>query len=122
MTLSAAHRRTAPSPVIDIGCNLADKQFSSDVSEALARASEANVSHIVLTGTSILSTRNALRLIQKQRAHGSTSVNLTCTAGIHPHAAKDIAKHANWRAQLRDIVKQNAETVKAIGECGLDCA
>lgn len=132
MTLASAHQIRAPGPIIDIGCNLADKQFTHDVDVVLERASQANVSHIVLTGTSLPSTRNAIKLIQARQAAEKeknqpdqqrlqAAVDLTCTAGIHPHSAKDILRFKDWKQQIRQLVEEHPTLIRAIGECGLDC-
>lgn len=70
----------------------------------------AGVQKIMVTGTSVKSSKEALRLT---RIFPGT---LYSTAGIHPHDAKSYTDET-WD-DLR-AVAQNPECV-AIGECGLD--
>lgn len=103
-----------PAPeLVDIGANLTNKAFASDLPGVLARASSAGVSRIIVTGTSVDASRRALDMA---RAQGIGSVALTSTAGIHPHHAKDASASA-----LREIeaLLHQKEVVFA-GECGLD--
>ncbi len=96
--------------MIDIGANLTNQSFRNDVGAVLARASQAGVTHVVVTGTSVDSSRDARTLVQ---AHPST---LTSTAGVHPHDAKTF-DDATLDA-LRELAASPG--VVAIGECGLD--
>ena len=68
--------------IVDIGANLTNKKFSRDLDQVIQRAREAGVTKIMVTGTSIHSTKEALRLT---RLYPGT---LYSTAGIHPHDAK----------------------------------
>jgi len=92
----------------DIGANLANKAFRSDVAGVVARARAAGVEQIVVTGTSIPGSEAALAVA---RDHG-----LLSTAGVHPHSASSWGPHAD--AAIRDLAKR--PEVVAIGECGLD--
>ena len=104
----------APSPLVDIGVNLAHKQFRGDQLTVLERALAANVTTCILTGTNDSSSAEVLDLCQR---HGREfPAMLYCTAGVHPHEAR------HWNAQTRATLAtclQEKETV-AIGECGLD--
>ncbi len=96
--------------MIDIGANLAHDSFDRDRDAVLARAREAGVAPIVVTGSSVDSSRKALALA---RAHPGV---LYATAGLHPHHATEYsAEHA---ALFRELAG-HAEVV-ALGECGLD--
>ncbi|MBV70889.1 MAG: hydrolase TatD [Myxococcales bacterium] len=95
---------------IDIGLNLSSAQFDIDRQEVLARAFDAGVDHMILTGTSIEGSRQALRHARVQPGR------LSATAGIHPHDAKSF--DADSLIQLRDLCL--ASEVVAVGECGLD--
>ena len=46
----------------EIGANLTNKKFSRDLDQVIQRAREAGVTKIMVTGTSIHSTKEALRL------------------------------------------------------------
>lgn len=96
--------------LIDIGINLAHDSFDADRDAVLARAREAGVVQMVVTGSSEESTAKALMLA---RAHPGT---LFATAGVHPHHAADLTIEAlpALEAAAREI------DVVAVGECGLD--
>jgi TatD DNase family protein len=96
--------------LIDIGANLAHDSFDHDRHEVLARAAEAGVSRIVITGSCASSSHAALELARTRPGE------LFSTAGVHPHHAKD------WTAADPDWVRSLAANpeVVAIGECGLD--
>ncbi len=68
---------------------------------------------IIVTGTSIQASKDALRLTRLYPD------SLYCTAGVHPHDAKLWESEGNTSEnELRDL-SSNPECV-AIGECGLD--
>jgi TatD DNase family protein len=90
--------------LVDIGANLTHAAFASDLDDVLARARQAGVGTIIVTGTTVEESRQA------------TSLGLPFTAGVHPHHAKDF--EANTVAALRDLARNPA--CVAIGECGLD--
>lgn len=96
--------------IVDIGANLTNKKFSRDLDQVIQRATDAGVSKIMVTGTSLHSTKEALRLT---RLYPGT---LYSTAGIHPHDAK------SWDDDTYNELKDAARCAEcvAIGECGLD--
>lgn len=96
--------------LIDIGINLTHRSFESDREAVLRRAREAGVTTLILTGTSVKGSREALRLA---RQHPHT---LFSTAGVHPHDARHCTD------ETIEILRKLAESseVVAIGECGLD--
>ncbi|XP_046996066.1 3'-5' ssDNA/RNA exonuclease TatD [Schistocerca americana] len=96
--------------LIDIGANLTNKKYGRDLDSVVQRAKDAGVQKIIVTGTSLRSSKEALRLT---RIFPGT---LYSTAGIHPHDAKSWTE--GYLDDLRDIAS-NPECV-AIGECGLD--
>ena len=65
--------------IVDIGANLTNKKFSRDLDQVIQRAREAGVTKIMVTGTSIHSTKEALRLT---RLYPGT---LYSTAGLELH-------------------------------------
>jgi len=95
--------------LIDIGANLAHESFDHDLDAVLARARQAGVEHIVITGSSARSNEHALTLTQGRAA-------LFCTAGLHPHHADE------WTPALAERIRELAQEPKvvALGECGLD--
>ena len=92
---------------IDIGANLTDEVFSDDLSAVIERARRKEI-EIILTGTTLHSSKYACELSQK--------FNLYCTAGIHPHYVNDI--ELSEVAKLRSLL-ENPKVV-AMGEMGLD--
>ena len=96
--------------MVDIGVNLCDKSFSSDLGEVLTRAKLAGVTRMVITGTSVAGSSDARSLA---REHPGL---LWSTAGVHPHHAKDC--DASTITALRALAAH--PEVVAIGECGLD--
>jgi TatD DNase family protein len=96
--------------LVDIGANLTHPAFHGDLPETLARAREAGVSRILITGTSVLESARASGLAKE---HPGT---LFATAGVHPHHAGEC--DASTIPALRAVAQQ--PRVVAIGECGLD--
>jgi TatD DNase family protein len=95
--------------LVDIGANLTHPAFHGDLAVVLARAVGAGVAQIVVTGTSVEESTAALALSKGHEA-------LFCTAGVHPHNARDC--NDTTIAALRVLAQQ--PKVVAIGECGLD--
>jgi TatD DNase family protein len=90
--------------VIDIGANLTHPAFGPDLDEVLARARQAGVETIIVTGTTVEESRQA------------SALGLPFTAGVHPHHARDCGP--DTIPQLRELSKHPRAV--AIGECGLD--
>jgi TatD DNase family protein len=96
--------------LVDIGINLAHKSYGSDRGAVIARAREAGIRRMGITGTSVASTRAAIDLA---RRHPGA---MFATAGIHPHEASTASAEA-----LRELGELAREPeVKSMGECGLD--
>ena len=96
--------------MIDIGANLGDRAFESDQDLVLERARAAGVSGIVVTGTSVGGSEEAIAIAARHPGF------LWATAGVHPHDAKSCGD--DTLAALRTLA--SAPEVGAIGECGLD--
>lgn len=96
--------------LVDIGANLSHRSFRSDLDAVLLRAGEAGVRRILVTGTSVDSTRSAIELARRKPGV------LFATAGIHPHEASQASEGA--LLELADLAK--APEVRSMGECGLD--
>jgi TatD DNase family protein len=90
--------------VIDIGANLTHSAFAADLDEVLARARQAGVETIIVTGTTVEESRQA------------SSLGMPFTAGVHPHHARDCNEQTIPQLKL---LSENRRCV-AIGECGLD--
>ncbi|RWS04615.1 hypothetical protein B4U79_08991 [Dinothrombium tinctorium] len=96
--------------IVDIGSNLTNKKFSRDLDAVIQRANDSGVQKIIVTGTSVHTSKEALRLTRLYPGQ------VYSTTGVHPHDAK------SWTEETMDVLKEiasNAECV-AIGECGLD--
>lgn len=110
--------------MIDIGANLLDSAFDADRQEALRRAGAAGVDAIVLTGTSVASSRAAADLARSPHVGGQEPAReaygpiprLFATAGVHPHDAA--AVEAGWDDEIASLADRTE--VVAIGETGLD--
>lgn len=96
--------------MIDIGVNLTSNRFDVDRQEVVDAAIAAGVSKILITGTSVEESRQALAIAQQM------PIALASTAGIHPHYAD--AASDDFIEQLTALAA--APEVKAVGECGLD--
>ncbi|MDR3333777.1 MAG: TatD family hydrolase [Treponema sp.] len=94
--------------LIDIGINLMHTSFNGDREQVLQAAEEAGVSPLIITGTSVRSSHEAMRYASKHPG------KLYTTAGVHPHDAK------NCTPKTLDELRRMAAGVLAIGECGLD--
>jgi TatD DNase family protein len=103
--------------LIDIGANLTHKAFKQNLHRILERAAEAQVSDIIITGTSLSASREAINIATRFNQEQKL-VKLYSTVGIHPHEATRHSKF-NYREQLVDLLKTN-KTIVAVGECGLD--
>ncbi|KLI99926.1 TatD family hydrolase [Luteimonas sp. FCS-9] len=96
--------------LIDIGANLTHDSFDRDRDAVLARAREAGVTRMIVTGASREHSPKALALALR---HPGV---LYATAGVHPHHAAEYTEECD--AELRAL-HAHAEVV-AVGECGLD--
>jgi TatD DNase family protein len=99
--------------LIDIGVNLTHESFAGRHQAVLERAYAAGVSQLVLTGTSLAVSEQALALCREFAPCGT---RLFATAGVHPHDASE------WSTDsARQLAALLAEPeVRAVGECGLD--
>ena len=90
--------------LVDIGANLTHASFREDLDDVLARARQAGVETIIVTGTTAEESRHA------------STLELPFTAGVHPHHARDCNEHT---IPALEELSQHPRCV-AIGECGLD--
>ncbi|TXI07417.1 MAG: hypothetical protein E6Q76_08545, partial [Rhizobium sp.] len=70
---------TVANGLIDVGANLAGESFHHDLDAVLARAWQAGLSKIVVTGSSQESSLQAVELARRYPG------KLYATAGLHPH-------------------------------------
>jgi TatD DNase family protein len=96
--------------LVDIGANLTHPAFQRDRDAVVARARQAGVAQIVVTGTTVKESQAALALA------ASHPDALYATAGVHPHHAREC--DSLTIPALRDLAKDPRAV--AIGECGLD--
>lgn len=103
--------KPSPYTLVDIGANLNNGAFKlHEMDDIVQRSKEAGLQKIIVTGTSIENSRQALQLARNYEKF------LHCSAGIHPHDAK----HFNSESEFElEKLAQNEECV-CIGECGLD--
>lgn len=95
--------------LVDIGVNLAHDSFDPDRAAVMERARAVGVRRMIVTGSTLQSSTDALRL-----AAGDS--NLFATVGVHPHHASELdAAQAAALAQLLERPR-----AVAVGECGLD--
>lgn len=96
--------------LIDIGANLTHDSFAEDRDDVVQRAVDSGVSHMILTGSSVAGSRDAIAL-----AHTNPG-RFRATAGMHPHHAAEYSDtaHQSFAEMCSD------EMVVAVGECGLD--
>ena len=96
--------------LVDIGVNLTNKSLMRDLDGVMQRAADAGVRQMVVTGTSIEVTGQALELCTR------FPERLVFTCGVHPHHADE------WDAVSPDKLKKLAQhpAARAIGETGLD--
>ncbi len=100
-----------PAPtLVDIGLNLAHDRFDHDRAEVVAAALASGVRHMVITGSTLDSTRRAIDLVRTDPAM------FRATAGVHPHHASEL--RTDDLPRLRELLA--APEVGATGECGLD--
>nr|CAD7459354.1 unnamed protein product [Timema tahoe] len=96
--------------IVDIGANLTHRKFGKDLDSVIQRAKDSGVQKIMVTGTSLRASKEALRLTRIYPGM------LYSTAGIQPHDAKSWEE--GYMEELRDVAA-SPECV-AIGVCGLD--
>ncbi|KAJ7275206.1 Mg-dependent DNase [Mycena haematopus] len=114
---------------IDIGVNLTDpvfrgnyhgkKKHDDDMNSMLERARKAGVKSMILTGTSLQESRDALHLAQE--------LGFFCTIGCHPTRVAEFEQYKGgadaYLLALDNLIASNLHgkgRAVAIGECGLD--
>lgn len=96
--------------MIDIGVNLTSSRFDKDRNEVIERAKSTNVQSLIVTGTNVIESQRAAALCLEHQGY------MYSTAGVHPHDAD----HVNDNYLDEITVLSELDSVKAIGECGLD--
>jgi len=96
--------------LVDIGLNLAHDSFDHDRDRVVEAATAVGVRHMLITGSTLDSTRAAIELAR------AAPDRFRATAGIHPHHAHEF--HEEDVPALRSLLLE--PEVGAAGECGLD--
>ena len=97
--------------LFDTHCHLTDPDFDDDRPAVLQGMAEAGVRHAAVIGYDLTSSRAALAFVQDQPGF--------CAAvGIHPEHADTLTDAV--LQELREMAVQHPDTVRAIGEIGLD--
>ncbi|GAB3296753.1 TatD family hydrolase [Pseudidiomarina andamanensis] len=94
----------------DCGVNLTNGKLFRHVEAVLERAAAAGVEKMLVIGTNLQESADAVALCERYPDQ------LLATVGIHPHDAAGAA--SDFIAQLKQLAKH--PNVVAIGECGLD--
>lgn len=96
--------------LVDIGANLTHGSFDDDRDAVVQRAAAAGVRRMILTGSSLSGSQDAIELA------ATAPGQFFATAGVHPHHASEYsdAVHAGIAGLLAH------EAAVAVGECGLD--
>jgi len=104
--------------MIDTHAHLHDPKYDTDRKEVIKQMFESGVEKIIIIGTSVKESQQAIELAhQYERMHA--------TAGLHPHVFNEIAEDDTALEQLRSMVGNIVEMAQeskviAIGEVGLD--
>jgi TatD DNase family protein len=95
--------------LVDTHAHLDFPEFAGDVDTVLGRARDAGVSRIIAIGTTLQSSRNAIRFAEEH-------AEVYAAVGIHPTSVSN--ENEDFLPELRQLA--NHPKVVAIGETGLD--
>ena len=95
--------------MIDTHCHLNLKGYEDDLLEVIKRAREKGVNKIINVGTSLDTSKKAIKLAKEYEG-------LYASVGIHPHHADKLGK--GWEEALETLASE--EKVVSIGETGMD--
>ena len=95
--------------LIDTHCHLTDKRLGPELDNVLARADEAGVVAVICATARIIDS-----VIATEIARQFTQVY--CTAGVHPHDAKNAGE--DYLERLEELAAHSKNV--AVGEIGLD--
>jgi len=95
---------------IDIGVNLTGRSFKKDTEQVVERAIQKGVTQLIVTGTDVHHSEQAINLTQQYESC------CYATVGLHPHHASDYCSDTG--SELREMLSH--KNVVAVGECGLD--
>lgn len=102
--------------LIDTHCHIHDSAFftPADAEVALQQAVDAGVNKIILVGTSLEDSKNALAFAHAHPDHCYASI------GIHPHEAAKMTEEEIKHALFELGTLATDAKVVAVGECGFD--
>ena len=102
--------------MFDTHCHLNFKAFKKTLLEVIDTAHESGVTHIVIPGTDVKTSRKGVEIAQSQN-------NMYSAVGIHPHHVYKLLTNAELTVdsellQIEDLLVQ--PKVVAVGEIGMD--
>lgn len=116
----------------DIAFNMTDRMYQGtyngkvkhdpDLDHVIRRALRLGVHKILATGVSYGESRDTIKLI---RASDEAEDHLFCTVGVHPTSSKEFFNYRSPELlleELKRLINENRDIVKAYGEFGLDRA
>ena len=95
--------------LFDTHCHLAHGKLRQQIDDVIARAAAAGVTRMILATGDLTDSKATVSLVRDRD-------RLWCTAGIHPHEAKDAPDH--YLTVLAELAGEPKNV--AIGEIGLD--
>jgi TatD DNase family protein len=95
--------------LFDTHCHLAHGRLRQQIDAVIARAAAAGVTRMICATGDLTDSKAAISIVRERD-------NLWCSAGIHPHEAKDAPEH--YLAVLEELAGEPKNV--AIGEIGLD--
>jgi TatD DNase family protein len=101
--------------VIDSHCHLAGEEFTSDLGEVVARATDAGISGALV----ILGAEDVAELGRAGNVSGAWD-QVRFSVGVHPHQAGQFAANPAQAAQTARTVIVAQPLSRAVGEIGLD--
>ena len=92
--------------------------IAGDMQHVLERAWQAGIQKMLITGTSLSDSAEALKFSESHS-------NLFTTVGCHPTRCSEYINNTHgsdteYHQALKDLIENNPKKVAAIGECGLD--
>ena len=93
--------------LIDTHCHIHWADYPLNVDDVIKRANENGVHKMICVGTDEVTSKLAIEF-------AASHTNIYATIGIHPHYADQGLEN------IEDLIKQNLNSIVAIGEIGLD--
>jgi TatD DNase family protein len=97
--------------LIDTHCHLNFKVFKDNVEEVIARAKKAGIEKIIVPGSDLETSKQAVELAVKHE-------EVYAAVGVHPHHSNIKNQKSKIKNELKILAR--CQKVVAIGECGLD--